>query len=140
MAQSGEKQVFDLLEKAKTKSFIARPIMGFVRECSTLVNGTETIYAVSIENGPLSEAFFLAGKSPEGALVFPPLVGDRVKGVVNTFDDKVDFADQRLKPIFDFKNETRANEESHFAWFREQEYLAKIGSPAVSPVYKKSNP
>jgi hypothetical protein len=137
MHNSGESLIMSLIEKARARPFEVRRVQGQVTECHTLLDGDKKIFAVHIKNGTLSESFWLADQ-PDNEAFHPPMTGDWVKGVINTFDDKIDFADQSLKPVFDFENQTGQNEESHFAWFREQERLARSGNPNVSPVYIKN--
>jgi hypothetical protein len=136
-AQSGEGRILQLIQKAKEKSFEARRVKGHVIGCDERLHPEGKVYAVHIMNGSLCESFWLADQA-ENSTFHPPLRGDRVEGTVNTFDDAIEFADFRLEPIFDFVNHTAANEEAHFAWFREQERLARAGNPGVSPVYMKN--
>ncbi len=137
--EKGEDRIKDLLARAQEKPFEARRVQGHVIECNTLIESGERIFVVNIRNGPLYEMFWVADQ-PGNLLFYPPRVGDRVRGVVNSFDRVIDFADFKLEAIFDFKNETAENEDAHFAWFRHQQYLMSINSPDVSPVYKKHQP
>lgn len=94
-------------------------VKGQVVGCDVLTRGNRKIYAVHIQNGNQQHSFWLA-HDDSNSQFHQPLVGEWVSGAINTFDDCENFADLTLKPIFDFKNTTRLNEEEHFAWFRRQ--------------------
>lgn len=137
-AQNGESLIHDLIRRARERPFEARRVTGHVFECHTRTDSDGTkVFAVYIRNGSLCEMFWLAD-CPQDTGFRAPRLGDRIKGVVNTFGEVIDFADFRLEPIFDFENCTAENEDDHFAWFREQERLAREGAPGVSPVYIKN--
>lgn len=94
-------------------------VKGEVVGCDVLIRDDRKIYAVHIQNGSQQHSFWLA-HDESNSQFHQPLVGEWVSGAVNTFDDCEDFADLTLKPIFDFKNQTRSSEDEAFAWFRRQ--------------------
>lgn len=109
---TGNRIIDSMLEKARRGAFVARKVQGEVIGCDTKIDGMETIHAVHIRNGSLTESFWVASE-------LKPVIGEWVKGTINTFDDTVMFADLRLKPIFDLENQTRNSEQEAFDWFRQ---------------------
>ena len=98
-----------MLQKAREGEFIARRVQGEVTGCDTKTENGQTVHAVHIKNGSLNESFWVASDQK-------PVVGEWVKGTINTFDDTAMFADLRLKPIFDLQNQTRRSEQEAFDW------------------------
>ncbi len=100
----------------RAADFEVKRVRGVVEEVGTLEEGGKKIYIVHIANGKLRDSFWLAHDA--GNPYFsPPMVGESVSGTINTFDDNVDFAGDKHKPIFDFQNISGDSERDAFAWF-----------------------
>jgi hypothetical protein len=101
---------------SRASGFEVTRVRGFVDQVDTLAEGDRKIYIVHVSNGPLKNSFWL-----EHDRVTPgfhaPRQGDLVSGMVNTFDDSVEFLGETHKPIFDFRHRTAESEESAFDWF-----------------------
>lgn len=96
----------------------ATRVRGFVDQVDTLVEGDRKIYVVHMSNGPLKNSFWLEHDriNPD---FHAPREGDLVSGIVNTYDDSLEFLGQTHKPIFDFRHRTAEAEEDAFRWFAE---------------------
>ena len=113
-----------LMEKFNRDGVEARRVHGAVVGSSVLERDSQIFYIVDIQNGALTESFWIA-HDPSDTQFQQPLPGERVSGCVNNIDENVAFGDLTYQAIFDFTNHTRLSEESHFAWFRQRDQMKK---------------